>query len=528
MRDHIVPYDNAHKPKLYRFYETLPGIAIWGTLVLAVALSFTAPHIAMVLVIMFDLYWLVRVLYYIYNIITAWRSYRASLVTDWPRLLAEIPGWRDVWHVVLLPNYAEPLEVMEATFTSLAQTAYPKDRIIVVLAGEEREGHPFLEKAAQIRDRFGSTFAELIVTIHPKGLPSEIDGKGANAAWAGKKIQEHLDERCITYDQVILSYFDIDTCVHPNYFAALTHTFLNHPNRLRTSYQPIALYNNNIWESSAITRVAAFGTTFWLFTELARPHRLFTFSSHAMPFRALVDVGFWQKDVVTDDTRIFLQCLLHYDGDYRVTPLYIPVSMDTATGGGRLHSLVNLYKQQRRWAWGVEHVPYLLWNFRRAPEIPFRKKFTFLWNLGEGMYSWATAPLLIFILGRLPLVVAQQETSSSILLFTTPTLLRNLMDFAMIGILVSAILSLTLLPKCPHAHPLRRIPTYAGMVLQWALLPITLIIFGSLPAIEAQTRLALGRYLGFSVTKKGRLKNDQSLRYPDAKSLPARGDLPSS
>ncbi|MDO8435688.1 MAG: glycosyltransferase family 2 protein, partial [bacterium] len=356
--DHIAPYDNAHKPRLYRLFEMIPGAAIWGTLLLAVVLSFTAPHFAMVLVVIFDLYWLVRVLYYVYNVVTAWLSLRRSLATDWPKILEEIPGWRDIWHVVLLPNSAEPFEIMDATFVSLAATNYHKDRVIVVLAGEEREGSPFLEKAARIQERYGALFKDLLITVHPDGVAGEIKGKGANAAWAGKKIQAYLDAQHISYDQVILSYFDIDTCVHANYFAALSATFLKNPNRLRSSYQPVALYNNNIWESSAITRVAAFGTTFWLFTELARPHRLFTFSSHAMPFRALVDVGFWQKDVVTDDTRIFLQCLLRYDGDYRVTPLYIPVSMDTAMTGGWFTSLVNLYKQQRRWAWGVEHLPY--------------------------------------------------------------------------------------------------------------------------------------------------------------------------
>ena len=44
-----------------------------------------------------------------------------------------------------------------------------------------------------------------------------------------------------------------------------------------------------------------------------------------MPFQALVDVDFWQNDVVSEDSRIFLQCLIRYDGRYRVTPLYIPI-----------------------------------------------------------------------------------------------------------------------------------------------------------------------------------------------------------
>jgi hypothetical protein len=43
--------------------------------------------------------------------------------------------------------------------------------------------------------------------------------------------------------------------------------------------------------------------------------------------------------------------------------------------------------------------------------------------------------------------------------------------------------------------------------LQWLLLPLTLIIFGSFPALDAQTRLMFGRYLEFWSTEKFR-KNE--------------------
>ena len=254
-----------------------------------------------------------------------------------------------------------------------------------------------------------------------------------------------------------------------------------------------------MWDSPAIVRVAAFGTTFWLMTELTRPERLFTFSSHSMSFRTLVDVGFWQKDIVTEDSRIFLQCLLHYNGEYSVTPMYIPVSMDTVSGDTLWKSLVNLYKQQRRWAWGVEHFPYLMSRFYGNKKFPWQKKIFYIWTLGEGMYTWATAPLIIFFLGYLPFWFASSSDRFAVLFQNTPHTLEIIMRLAMVGVFVSAILSFTLLPHQPsHKEPKSKFI----FALQWILVPITFILFGSIPAIDAQTRLMLGRYLGFNVTQK--------------------------
>ncbi len=483
----------------FRFLEMIPGSFVWLTFILAILFSFLKPLWLIYFILVFDLYWLFRVSYFIFYLVISWNRYRHWIKINWlSKLKEEAPAWEKKYHLIFLPTYKEPLSVIRSTFQNLSQVQYPLKKIMVVLCGEDRDRERFLSNAAVIQAEFGDKFGHFVVTVHPQGLPGEIPGKGSNMNYAGHLAQKMIDVWQIPYEDIIVSAFDIDTCVHPQYFACLAYLYCTVPNPLRTSYQPVALYNNNMWESNAALRVTAFGTTFWLLTELARPDRLFTFSSHSMPFKALVDVGFWQKNIVTEDSRIFLQCFLRYSGDYRVTPLYLPVSMDTAKGDNFWDSLKNLYRQQRRWAWGVEHFPFMVWHFRRHRHIPWAKKIKYLWNLGEGMYSWATVPILIFVLGRLPLYLAPETVKSMALYQNTPFTLEWLMNLAMAGIFLSAILSLLLLPPSSRRRPW----SYSIMILQWALLPITLILFGSIPATEAQTRLMLGKYLGFYVTKK--------------------------
>lgn len=489
----------------YRALEMVPGTILWLTLVVGVVLSFVRPLWVMVFMICFSFYWLLRVIYFIVYLVASWSRFRHDVVCDWRRRLEEeFPhDWHTVHHLVFLPTYREPYEVLEQTFVGLQHISIPTSQLTVVLAGEARAGREEFERRAQrIKEKFGAQF-DILVTLHPDHLPDEIPGKGSNLHYAGIRAVAHLDALGIPRERTVVSAFDVDTVVHPQYFACLTWTFLQHPDRLHTSYQPVALYNNNMWESPSFMRVAAFGTTFWLLTELMRPDRLFTFSSHSMPLTALIDAGFWERDIVTEDSRIFLQCFIRYGGAYTVTPLFVPVSMYTAKGGTLWQSVVNLYKQQRRWMWGVEHFPYMVWHFFRGGgrEISFWKKVKYLWNLSEGMYSMASAPILLFVFSRLPLAIASVQAEGTVLAQSAPYVLEWLLGTAMIGIIVSASFALTLIPRRPAGlHP----ASIVVHILQWALLPITLVFFGAIPAIEAQTRLILGSYLGFYVSKKVR------------------------
>jgi len=486
----------------YRLYEMAPGLSIWLTLILSVALSFIKPLWMIYFIIVFDVYWVLRVAYFSWYLILSWNRFRRAIKTPWFELLKnEFPRWEEKKNIVLLPLYNEEWQVIKITLTAILNSTYPARKMHIALSGEGRKAEHWSKIQEQVWAEFSNRFADILFITHPDGLAGEIPGKGSNVHYAEKELKIYADERGWNYEDMIVSVFDVDTIVHPEYFAHLTYMYLRHPNPTRSSFQPITLYNNNLWESPSVLRIMAFGTTFWVLFNLARLDNLITFSSHSMSFKAIVDCGGHSKNIVTEDTRIFYQCWLRYNGDYEVTPLYVPVSMDTVREGGVIKSLKNPYYQQRRWAWGTEHIPYLLWQLRQRPEIPWRKKFTILFNEWEGKWSWAVVAILITIIGRLPLWGAGEEIRQSALFFNAPYVLETLMTLAMAGLFISALMSLLILPRRPDSQPKHM---YLNMLLQWILLPFSLIFFSSLPCLDAVTHLMSGKYLGFNVSVKKR------------------------
>jgi len=489
----------------YRLLEIIPGFLIWSTFIFAIGLSFIKPLWAIYFIIAFDVYWLIRILYMLIYMLTSWFRHRKYLKIDWWNKLRSYKNknWQNYYHLIFLPTFREPFDIVDSTFASICNSTYDFRKIIIVLAGEKRDQENFEQIAEKIKAKYEDRIFKLIITLH-EVAPDELPGKGSNINYAGRQAKIYIDQLGLSYDHVIVSSFDVDTRPHHQYFACLTYHYLTHPNPTRSSFQPLAIYNNNIWQSNPFVRVVASSTTFWLLTDLSRSERLFTFSSHSMSFQALVDVNFWDKTIVTEDSRIFLQGLVRYQGNYQVTPIYLPLYMNTVEVGNFWRSLSNQYKQMRRWAWGVEHFPWMVWHFWGKygnKKIPFLKKIYYLWNQTEGVYSWATAPIIIFVVGRLPLWLAEESEKTTALFQSAPNMLALLMRMSMIGLIVAAVLYTFMLPPRPKDFPKYN---YFIMILQWVLVPFTLIIFGSIPAADAQTRLMLGgRFrLGFWVSEK--------------------------
>ncbi|MDD5347517.1 MAG: glycosyltransferase family 2 protein [Candidatus Omnitrophica bacterium] len=489
--------------RLQRFLEIVPGAFSWGSIVCLIVLAIVRPVACAVFVIVFDFYWIIRTTYLTILLVMAHRRLMKEKDRNWLHACERLaPGkdFRSLYHLVIFPAYKEEPEVLRSSLAALAKSHYPMDRVIVVAAFEERH-KPSRQVARVLEGEWAGRFHGYLSTFHPDGIPGERRLKGANATWAAKQAKDLLEKRRIGLDQVIVSCFDADTCVDREYFGCLTYHFLTHPRPHQASYQPIPVYNNNIWTAPSFARVVELSASFVQLIESMRLEKFVTFSSHSMSFKTLVDMGYWPVDMVSDDSVVYWKAYLHFKGDYEVVPLYTTVSMDVAYSSNFFKTLVVQYKQKKRWAFGVENFPFVVSGFLRTPGIPLAKKVRRSFHLLESHVTWALWATIIVVIAPLPVALGGRFFAQSPIGYNLPRITGLLFDFTMWTSLVWLVLSRMILPPRP-----RGVPWFTSVIMlaEWVMVPFIVIVLGSTPALDAQTRLLFGKYLEFFPTEKSR------------------------
>lgn len=486
-----------------RIFEILPGMISWVIIIGIIVLFFLKPMLTAIFLILYLVFWVCRLLYMSALMVLAHHRIISKKDIDWLALCRDVKTdmcFNDVLHVVLYTVYKEPSQLIEESLNALKSTMYPKDRLIVVLAGEARE-EGSLAKLLAIRDKFIGDFKDIFVIIHPKDIEDEILCKGANATFAAKEIKLYFREKGIDLGRVIISCFDADTCPDKNYFSCLTYHFLNNPKRYQVSFQPLPVYNNNIYRAPAFARIIEMGSTFWQLIESMRYEKFITFSSHSMSFRTLVEAGYWPVDLISDDSLIFWKCFLKFNGDYRTYPLEVPVYMDIAVGRNFLHTIAVQYKQKRRWAWGVETFAYAGVKFMDNKDIPLILKVKRLLQLLDNHISWATWSIIISFITPAVLLWAKTIDRDSLIFFNLSYIKSVIFNALFFILILCAFINKEFIPPRPKdVSPF----IFVIFALQWLFVPVVSAVLGSIPALDAQTRFMMGGRFSFYTTPKRR------------------------
>lgn len=541
---------HSEKGFVYRFFEILPGLLSWLTIAAPFILAFISPLLAAYIITLYLLIWFIRSMTMSARTLQAYRLMKLHQKLEWQKLIDDYknpeqalaePSWGvqkykwhganlrtyiehhesddltddNIRHAIVIPFQREGRDILQPSMDALASANYNMKKVIVVLTAEERGGPETAELARELAKEYSSKFMHVIATVHPAGLPDEQKGKGPNANWGMRALQKYVESENIPLSRVLVTSLDCDHRVDPEYLHALTYFYMVCPDRKYTSFQPIAMFTNNIWDVPAPMRVIATGNSFWNMIVSQRQHILRNFASHAQPLEALVDTDFYTTRSIVEDGHQYWRTFFRYEGKHDVFPLMTPIYQDAVLAGSLKKTIFEQFKQLRRWAYGASDIPYVAYTgFFKKNKVPKIDLLFKLLRLLEGHVSWATTALIL-LFGALIPVYINPAAKDTIVANQLPEIASRIQQVALIGIFVTLFLSIKLLPPKPERYKNWR---YVPMALQWLLMPITSIVFASTAAMYSQTRLMLGKYLDvFDATVKV-VKTDDTKAVPKKKS----------
>lgn len=523
---------------LYRFLEILPGAVSYGAIILLFILSLINPILGSIYLFIIIATTLVKAISTAYRTVQGFEVMKRAGRVDWhgrmedlqnphdayERLLddnnksyhfyehlenlkmmaampEQYPKPSDIYHVAIIAAYDESEEVLVPSIEAIKDSTFSNDHIIVALAYEARGGEA-MEKTAQILyQKYRGVFKDFILSKHPADLKGEIVGKGPNLTYAGKIVADYIAAKHIPIENVIVTSLDSDNHMAPKYLDSVAYEFITHPNRQRLSYQPVSIFTNNIWDAPAPTRVIALSNSFFNVISTMRPHLLRNFASHSQPLQALKAMDFWSKRTIVEDGHQYWRSLFFFGGDYSVLPIRIPIYQDAVVGETFWKTVKAQFVQVRRWYYGASDVAYVgvrLFSSKERRVMSFWKLFPKFWRLLDGHVTLAILAPIVAFGGWVPMIM--NLSAHTMVGYNLPNIVSVVETFASVGLIVSILVSLRLLPKRPAKY--KKGKTIV-MVLQWILMPVTSILYQSIAAFYAQTRLMLGLYMEkFDVTKK--------------------------
>jgi len=522
---------------LYRFLEILPGMLSYAAVILLFLLSWLNPFLGALYCLIIIATTLVKAVGVAFRTIQGYKVMKRAERVDWAERLADLenshdayerlrdrrdnsydfaehvqnlrllsavggksePKPHEIYHAVIMTAYNEGLETLVPSIEAVRDTTFTNERIIFVLAYEERGGEVMEQNAQELKKMFRGVFGKFLLVKHPDKLRGEIVGKGPNLTYAGKHLAEYVEKKRIPKENVIVTSLDSDNRVSEKYFDYVAYEFCVRPDRQHYSYQPVSLFMNNIWDAPAPMRVIALSNSFFNVITTMRPHLLRNFASHAQPLAALEGMDFWSKRTIVEDGHQYWRSLFYFEGKYAVVPIRVPIYQDAVISDTFVETLKAQFVQLRRWDYGASDVAYVgSYLFSQECKVPFWNLFPKFVRLLDGHVTLAIMAPIVAFGGWVPMLM--NLGSRGAMAFNLPNVVGLIQTIAMIGTIITVIISLQMLPKRPEKY--KKNKSFL-MVLQWILMPVIAIVYQSAAAFYSQTRLMLGRYMEkFDVTKK--------------------------
>lgn len=503
LNDSIVSFIKYHPIRTQRGLEIITGFIPWLIILFPFAGSFFFPEVVAYFILSFNIYWLYRSWQMVIYGISGFLNVKATEKIDWHKRISLDSQLFDrsklIHHAIIICNYKETIEILQRNIDSLLTQSLPHKQISIFVAIEEREGKPAVDRANQLLKKYSKRFASFHMCVHSL-TPEETVGKHSNETYAAKFAHNYLTmHKKISLENIIVTTSDADCVFHKEYFALLTHTFLSDDKRYFNIYQaPLFMYNN-INRVPIFVRIPSIMSGIYFLSILHKQSKRFlNYSTYSLSLKLLTNINYWDLDVIPEDAHLFFKAYFQLSGVTKVIPILVPIYIDAAETTSYIGTLKNSYQQNVRWAWGVTDIPYVIKNFFLHKEIPLLDRLIKLSFAIEWHFVWSSFWFLLTIGANIPTLVNP--------VFARTTLGLNLsrmssaiLTLSLIGTFTVVFIDVLLNPQ--YKSKLRAF-LHPFTYLQWLILPITGFFFGSLPGLESQTRLMLGKYLEYRVTEK--------------------------
>ncbi len=479
-----------------RLLEIIVPIGSWFLITLPLWFSPFHPALVAYFIIAFDLYFFYKSLITAYSAVVSYSEILFHSKINYQKKIKSLKQGETLSHFIIIPNFKEPLHKLDSTINSFVKNDYPYKNIYLVLGFEKREKEAN-EKAKFLVNKYRMSFKDILVTYHPD-LPHEEPGKASNQTYSAKIVDRYITKAGLKREQVVITICDADSYLPKNYFSYLSFTFLKDQDRIYHFYwAPVLLYNN-FWKLPLFVRMQATLSSILRLAFLSQKENLIQVSTYSTSLWLLKKINFWDVDIIPEDWHVFFQAFFTYSDKVKTIPLFTIVNGDAVYSGAALKTFANRYEQEKRWAWGVSDVGYVLKKFFQAPNVNFWPKFRKVIFVAETHLFWPVSFFILTISASIPPLI-NPIFKRTVLGFLLPKLSALILTLSSAMLILYIYLDIKIRQRVNNKTTLFNLPL---LMVQWYLLPIVSFFFSSLPALDAHTRILLGKKLKYKVTEK--------------------------
>jgi len=480
-----------------RFLEIIVPISSWFLITLPLWLSPFHPAIVAYFIIAFDLYFFSKCLSTAYSSVVSYNEILFHSQIKYYKKLKNLKNFNVLKHFIIIPNYREPIYKLNETIKTLIDNDYPdKDSVYLVLAFEKRELES-TQKNQIIINQYQKCFKKIISCYHTL-KKNEEPGKASNQTYAAKIVDDYVVKNNIDRKNTLITICDADSQLPKNYFSYLSFEYLKDKGRLFYFYwAPVLLYNN-FWQLPFLVRIQATLSSILRLAFLSQKENLIQVSTYSTNLWMLKQINFWDIDIIPEDWHVFFQAFFTFGEKVKTIPLFTIVNGDAVYSGGTMKTLANRYEQERRWAWGVTDVGYVLKRFFQTPHINFWQKLKKIIFIIETHLFWPVSFFILTISASIPPLI-NPSFKKTVLGLLLPKLSALILTLSSVMLILYIYLDIKLRQKVNMKTSVSSLPL---LIVQWYLLPVVSFFFSSLPALDAHTRILLGKKLKYKVTEK--------------------------